>query len=84
MTCMPRSYCSFVGFSPILAKWPLTDMIEGAVGCRVLLEGRRGEERVAMTQAIVLAQVQATKVPELQTGESAMVGPDACDVAAVH
>ena len=40
MTCMPCSKCSFVGFSPTLAKWPLTVMIEGAVGCRVLLEGR--------------------------------------------
>ena len=47
---MPCSYCSFVGFSPIVAKWPLTDMIEGAVGCRVLVEGRGGEDRVAMTQ----------------------------------
>lgn len=52
MTCIPCSYCSFVGFSPTFAKWPLTDMMEGAVGCRVLVEGRRGEDRdrVAMTQ----------------------------------
>ena len=40
MTCIPCSYCSLVGFSPILAKWPLTDMTEGAVGCLVLFEGR--------------------------------------------
>ena len=34
----------------MFAKWPLTDMTEGAVGCRVLVEGRRGEDRAAMTQ----------------------------------
>ena len=34
----------------MFAKWPLTDMIDGAVGWRVLVEGRRGEERAAMTQ----------------------------------
>lgn len=52
MTCIPRRYCSFVGFSPIFAKWPLTDIIDGAVGCRVLVEGRRSEVEVeeAMTQ----------------------------------
>ena len=66
---MPCSYCSFVGFSPIFAKWPLTDMIEGAVGCRVLLEGRGGEDRVAMTQEsrilLFSMQAQATeRVPE--------------------
>ena len=38
----------------MLAKWPLTDMTEGAVGCRVLVEGRcslrsrGGEATVAM------------------------------------
>lgn len=37
----------------MLAKWPLTDMIDGAVGCRVLVEGRRGEDRDAMTQTII-------------------------------
>ena len=34
----------------MFAKWPLTDMIEGAVGCRVLVEGRRGEDRAGMAR----------------------------------
>ena len=36
----------------MLARWPLTDMIEGAVGCRVLVEGRRGEDRAAMMETL--------------------------------
>lgn len=40
MTCMPCSKCSLVGFSPTLAKWPLTVMTEGAVGCLGWLAGR--------------------------------------------
>jgi hypothetical protein len=31
ITCMPRSYCSFVGVSPTGAKWPFIVMTEGAV-----------------------------------------------------
>ena len=31
MTCMPRSYCSFVGASPTGAKWPFIVITEGAV-----------------------------------------------------
>lgn len=55
MTCIPCSKCSFVGFSPTLAKWPLTVMTEGAVGCLVLLVGRapfvaRSGDREAMTE----------------------------------
>ena len=64
MTCMPCSYCSFVGFSPIVAKWPLTDMIEGAVGCRVLVEGRGGEDREAMTQEKNIADTR-NKLPRV-------------------
>ena len=40
MTWIPCSYCSLEDFSPTLAKWPLTVMIDGAVGCRVFDEGR--------------------------------------------
>ncbi len=56
MTCMPCSKCSLVGFSPTLAKWPLTVMIVGAVGCLVLLvgrapfEARSGDKEDAMTE----------------------------------
>jgi hypothetical protein len=32
MTCMPCSYCSFVGASPTFAKWPFIVITEGAVG----------------------------------------------------
>jgi len=32
ITCIPCSYCSLVGASPTPAKWPLTVIIEGAVG----------------------------------------------------
>jgi hypothetical protein len=31
MTCMPCSYCCFVGASPTEAKWPFIVMTEGAV-----------------------------------------------------
>lgn len=40
MTWIPCSYCSIVAFSPIFAKWSLTVMTEGAVGCLLLAEGR--------------------------------------------
>ena len=66
-----------MGFSPILAKWPFTDMMDGAVGCRVLLEGRRGEDRVAMTQARVLGI--CTSYRTFRLGKSA--AKDARDVA---
>lgn len=42
MTCMPCSYRSAVGFSLALAKWPLTVMTEGAVGCLLFVWGRDG------------------------------------------
>jgi hypothetical protein len=43
MTCMPCSYCCFVGASPTEAKWPFTVMTEGAVGNLEAAEGRRAE-----------------------------------------
>lgn len=39
---MPCSYCSAVGFPLALAKWPLTVMMEGAVGCLLFVWGRDG------------------------------------------
>lgn len=54
MTWMPCSYCSFVAFSPTFAKWPLTVMMDGAVGCLLLAGGRfsfvadSGESSAAM------------------------------------
>ena len=47
----------------MVAKWPLTDMIEGAVGCRVLVEGRGGEDRVAMTQENIISNTK-NKLPK--------------------
>ena len=40
ITCMPCSYCSFVGASPTFAKWPFIVITEGAVGYREAAEGR--------------------------------------------
>lgn len=37
---MPCSNCSFVAFSPTFAKWPLTVITDGAVGCLLLTGGR--------------------------------------------
>ena len=39
MTCMPCSYCSFVGASPTFAKWPFIVITEGAVGNLEAVEG---------------------------------------------
>lgn len=67
MTCMPCSYCSAVGFSPIFAKWPLTDMMVGAVGCRVLLAGRlslrslTGEATAAMMKRKLYSRARMTE-----------------------
>lgn len=62
----------------MFAKWPLTDMIDGAVGCRVLVEGRRGEERAAMTQ-----ERSSSTSYKLQVPSSKSVANDAYDVAGV-
>lgn len=37
---MPCSNWSFVAFSPTFAKWPLTVITDGAVGCLLLTGGR--------------------------------------------
>lgn len=37
---MPCSNCSFVAFPPTFAKWPLTVITDGAVGCLLLTGGR--------------------------------------------
>jgi hypothetical protein len=36
MIWIPCSYCSFVAFSPTLAKWAFIVMTEGAVDCLTL------------------------------------------------
>ena len=36
---MPCSYCSLVGASPTLAKWPFMVITEGAVGNLEVVEG---------------------------------------------
>lgn len=83
MTCIPCSYCSFVGFSPIFAKWPLTDMMEGAVGCLVLVEGRRGEDRVAMTQGKSSNTSKVQSYPSIKVPDShKSAGKDAHHAAA--
>lgn len=41
ITCMPWSYCCFVGSSPTEAKWPFIVMTEGAVGNLEAADGRR-------------------------------------------
>lgn len=65
----------------MVAKWPLTDMTEGAVGCRVLVEGRRCEDRAAaMTQKKVSSG--STRYQRLQALKSA--AKDARDVADVY
>ena len=57
MTCIPCSYCSLVDFSPMFAKWPLTDITEGAVGCLVLFEGRLSlQSRCGEATAAILVE----------------------------
>jgi hypothetical protein len=41
MTCIPCSYCSFVGASPTFAKWPFIVITEGAVGNLEAVDGLR-------------------------------------------
>lgn len=55
----------------MFAKWPLTDIMEGAVGCRKLVEGRRGEDREAMTQRRL--QVQATRLKYINNKDFILV-----------